>query len=72
MSMRVARSETNIAYRRADNERWQQMDFVLGQRIQLSKNHPKKDICDKLAGDYPKDSYSTAGMCNASALQRLS
>ena len=54
-AMRVARSETNIAYRRADNERWQQMDFVLGQRIQLSKNHPKKDICDKLAGDYPKD-----------------
>ena len=28
-AMRVARSETNIAYRRADNERWQQMDFVL-------------------------------------------
>lgn len=54
-AMRVARSETNIAYRRADNERWQQMDFVLGQHIQLSKNHPKKDICDKLAGDYPKD-----------------
>ena len=54
-AMRVARSETNIAYRRADNERWQQMDFVLGQRIQLSKNHPKKDICDKLVGDYPKD-----------------
>ena len=31
------------------------LGFVLGQRIQLSKNHPKKDICDKLAGDYPKD-----------------
>lgn len=54
-AMRVARTETNIAYRRADNERWQQMDFVLGQRIQLSKSHPKKDICDKLVGDYPKD-----------------
>ena len=54
-AMRVARSETNIAYRRADNERWQQMDFVLGQRIQLSKNHPRPDICDKLQGDYPKD-----------------
>lgn len=53
-AMRVARSETNIAYRRADNERWQQMDFVLGQRIQLSKNHPRPDICDKLQGDYPK------------------
>lgn len=53
--MRVARTETNIAYRRADHERWQQMDFVLGQRVQMSRNHPKKDICDKLAGDYPKD-----------------
>ena len=54
-AMRVARTETNIAYRRADNARWQDMDFVLGQRVQLSKNHPKKDICDKLQGDYPKD-----------------
>lgn len=54
-AMRVARTETNIAYRRADNERWAQMDFVLGQRVQLSRNHPKKDICDKLQGDYPKE-----------------
>lgn len=54
-AMRVARTETNIAYRRADNERWRQMDFVLGQRVQLSRNHPKKDICNKLAGDYPTD-----------------
>nr|DAL02841.1 MAG TPA: Papain fold toxin 1, glutamine deamidase [Caudoviricetes sp.] len=54
-AMRVARTETNIAYRRADNARWQQMDFVLGQRVQMSRSHPKKDICDKLAGDYPKD-----------------
>jgi len=52
-AMRLTRTETNIAYRRADHERWQQMDFVLGQKIQLSKNHPKKDICDKLQGDYP-------------------
>ena len=54
-AMRVARTETNIAYRRADNERWQQMDFVLGQRVSLSRSHPKTDICDKLAGDYPPD-----------------
>lgn len=52
-AMRVARTEANIAYRRSDNERWQQMDFVLGQRIQLSKKHPKADICDNLQGDYP-------------------
>ena len=54
-AMRVARTETNIAYRRADQQRWSQMDFVLGQRINLSRSHPKKDICDKLAGDYPKE-----------------
>ncbi len=28
---------------------------MLGQRVQLSKNHPRKDICDKLQGDYPKE-----------------
>lgn len=54
-AMRVARTETNIAYRRADHERWQDMDFVLGQRISMSRDHPRRDICDKLAGDYPKD-----------------
>lgn len=54
-AMRVTRTETNIAYRRADNARWQDMDFVLGQRVQLSKSHPREDICDKLQGDYPKD-----------------
>lgn len=54
-AMRVARTETNIAYRRADHERWQQMDFVLGQKIHLSRSHPVVDICDELQGDYPKD-----------------
>lgn len=53
-AMRVARTETNIAYRRADHQRWSDMDFVLGVRVQLSHSHPKKDICDKLQGDYPK------------------
>lgn len=53
--MRVARTETNLAYRRADHDPWQQMDFVLGQKIQLSHSHPKKDICDKLQGDYPAE-----------------
>lgn len=54
-AMRVARTETNIAYRRADNERMQQLDFIIGQRVVLSRSHPQKDVCDKLAGDYPKD-----------------
>lgn len=54
-AMRIARTETNIAYRRADNTRWQQMDFVIGQDINLSRSHPVTDICDTLAGRYPKN-----------------
>lgn len=54
-AMRVTRTETNIAYRRADNKRWLNMDFVLGYRIKIAHNHPEKDICDTLQGDYPKD-----------------
>lgn len=58
-AMRVARTETNMAYRAADHERWTAMDFVLGIRIETSNSHekkmPKGDICDRLAGDYPKD-----------------
>ena len=54
-AMRVARTETNIAYRMADHHRWQQMEFVIGQRIQVSRSHKEEDICDKLQGDYPKD-----------------
>lgn len=54
-AMRLARTETNMAYRTADNLRWEQMQFVTGVRINLSHNHPEPDICDELAGDYPKD-----------------
>ena len=54
-AMRVTRTETNMAYRASDQTRWSQMDFVLGIHIEPSRSHPKKDICDKLAGDYPKD-----------------
>jgi hypothetical protein len=53
-AMRLARSETNIAYRTSDFERWSQMDFVLGIEINLSRSHPEYDICDILAGRYPK------------------
>lgn len=62
---RLAATETNIAYRTADHERWQQMDFVVGIEIVLSNNHtttdgkgaivPLTDICDELQGRYPKD-----------------
>lgn len=62
---RLAATETNIAYRTSDHTRWQQMDFVVGIEIVLSNNHtckgpdgkphPFHDICDELAGRYPKD-----------------
>lgn len=57
---RLACTETNIAYRTSDYLRWQQMDFVVGIEIKLSNNHtlngvPLTDICDTLAGRYPKD-----------------
>lgn len=62
---RMAVTESNIAYRTADYERWQQMTFVVGIEIELSNNHTVKggdgkphafyDICDELAGRYPKD-----------------
>ena len=54
-SARVARTEINMAYRTAEQERWRQMDFVLGKEIRLSGSHPCEDICDELAGNYPKD-----------------
>lgn len=57
---RLAATETNIAYRTADYDRWQDMDFIVGIKICLSNNHtlngvPFTDICDELKGDYPKD-----------------
>lgn len=54
-SIRLARNEINIAYRTAEQLRWQQFDFILGYKIKLSGSHPRYDICDDLQGDYPKD-----------------
>ena len=62
---RLAVTETNMAYRTADYERMQELDFVVGIEIKLSNNHttrdskgniiPLHDICDDLKGRYPKD-----------------
>ena len=55
-SIRLARSEINMAYRKAEQERWKQFDFVLGYEVKLTQNgHHVSDICDDLAGKYPKD-----------------
>lgn len=53
-ALRLTTTENNMAYRTADHERWQQLDFVIGIEILLSNNHPCEDICDELAGVYPK------------------
>lgn len=54
-SVRLARTEINMAYRKAEQTRWQQFDFILGYEVKLSKRHPAPDICDDLIGIYPKD-----------------
>lgn len=64
-ALRMTATEGNMAYRSADWERWGQMDSVVGIEVQLSNNHtikdakgklrPLTDICDTLAGKYPKE-----------------
>ena len=66
---RLAATEINIAYRTADHERIQDLDFVVGIRVVLSNNHttkgpkglpiPLTDICDELSA--PMGSTATKG-----------
>ena len=68
---RLAATETNIAYRTSDYERWRDLDFVVGIRIVLSNNHtclgrdgkPHKfeDICDRLSAEYGSTNTSGKG-----------
>ena len=62
-ALRLARTEVNAAYRRAEWESYQNNPLITGYKIELSNNHTttirgKKvalhDICDELAGEYPK------------------
>lgn len=59
-ALRLTATETNIAYRTADHERQQALDFVVGVEVHLSGNHtlngkPFRCMCDDLVGKYPKD-----------------
>ena len=55
-ALRYARTTTNIAYRTADYDRYQEFPFVIGIEIHTSNNPAHvRDICDDLAGRYPKD-----------------
>jgi hypothetical protein len=51
---RLAATEINMAYRRADIDRWQNMDFVFGYEVHTSARHDITDICDEMKGKYPK------------------
>lgn len=53
-AVRLAATETNMSYRLADAERWQQLDFVLGFEVKRSRNAAPCVICDALVGRYPK------------------
>ena len=53
-AMRLTRTEVNMSYRESDHVRWQQLDFIVGFEVRKSNNHPAPDICDELAGRYPK------------------
>jgi hypothetical protein len=54
-ALRMTGTEINMAYRTADFERWSISPLVKGIKVQTSNNHPKFDICDAMAGTYPKD-----------------
>jgi NAD+--asparagine ADP-ribosyltransferase len=63
-AMRLALTEINMAYRRAEWESYQQNPLIKGYQIRLSNNHttlikgvatPFRDICDDLQGEYPKE-----------------
>ncbi|WP_289739383.1 toxin glutamine deamidase domain-containing protein [Paramuribaculum intestinale] len=72
-ALRLTATENNMAYRTADHERWQQLDFVIGYEIRLSGNHPCEDVCDRLAGVYPK-SFKFTGwhpFCRCTAIPKL-
>ena len=53
-AIRLASTETNMAFRFAEEVKMQRLPFVTGCTIHLSDAHPRPDICDELKGDYPK------------------
>lgn len=69
---RLAVNEVNMAYHTADYNRWQSLDFVVGIKVTPSGAHPCPDICDQLAGFYPKDFKFTGWhpqcMCHATSV----
>tara|TARA_R110000744_G_scaffold195512_1_gene314539 strand:+ start:4687 stop:5739 length:1053 start_codon:yes stop_codon:yes gene_type:complete len=63
-ALRLTRNEINLSYRNADNIRRENLDFVVGVRVNLSDAHPEYDICDELQGKYPKEFVFTGWHVN--------
>lgn len=53
-ALRLARTEINMAYKTADYERWQQLDFVVGYEVKRSGRKYSCSVCEAFAGKYPK------------------
>lgn len=53
-ALRMAATEINMEYRYSDVALWQEKDFITGYEVKLSSQHPVFDICDHMAGKYPK------------------
>jgi hypothetical protein len=54
-AFRLARTENNIAYHSATNEKYNQFDFVRGYLVKISNNPSHCPFCVAMAGEYPKD-----------------
>lgn len=53
-SMRLVRTETNMAYHTADHETYNSWDFVVGIEVRRSNNPYPCPVCESLKGRYPK------------------
>lgn len=71
-TFRLTRTEINMSYQMADFRRWEAQPFVVGIKVSLSNNHPEKDQCDVLAGNYPKNflfrGWHPQCLCHAAAI----
>lgn len=54
-ALRLAADVINTSYRECEQLRISANNDVVGQKINLSPSHKVYDICDELAGTYPKD-----------------
>lgn len=53
-ALRLARTEINMAYRNAELESYQNMDYVVGFEVKRSTAPYDCPVCEALAGKYPK------------------